>query len=368
MVGYEVKKISLSGLEGTVAITSMQAGADGNIYVGLTAFNNVLVRINTSDDSVEGLGEIFPKRGNMVRIYDKVHNSLVEGPDGELYIGQGLNIDWNGSPYNCDLAAYGGGHLFRYDIKTGKLEDYGIQVPLNAIHGMAVDKERRILYGYTIPDNHFFIHRLDGHRVADKGKISNYASHNLVCGPGGTVYGGYSGNISWSGGVAADEGKKRFSFSGTYLYKYHPDDDRLIRTEELVVYGEEYDIFANKGIDSWVCASDGTIYGGTAVGGMIFKVDEGTGKVAVKGKPVLTPRVSGMKEGKDGMIYITAGFPNMHLISYNPVTGVFTDHGSVNTERELCYFHGMAVMDDGTIYVGETDSNIPEIYKLIPCR
>lgn len=366
MNGYDVRKISLGGIKNAIAITSVLLGKDDNIYVGLTGMNNVLVRINTRDDSVEELGEIFPKRENMVPIYDKIHNSLVEGPDGEIYIGQGLNIDWNGSPYDCDLAAYGGGHLYKYDIDTGKLEDYGIQVPFNSIHGMTIDKKRRIIYGYTIPDNHFFIHYLDDHRVVDKGKISYYASHNLVCGKDGTVYGGYFGNVSWSGGAVADENKKHFSFNGTYLYKYHPDNDKFIRTTELVVYGDEYDIFANKGIDGWVCASDGTIYGGTAVGSMIFKVDEKTGKVTVMGKPILTPRVSGMKEGSDGIIYITAGFPNMHLITYNPKTEKFTDHGSVNPERELCYFHGIAVMNNGTVYVGETDSNIPEMYKLTP--
>lgn len=366
MKNYNVKKILIDNCNGAIAITSMLLGKDGNVYAGLTGNGNVLARINTSDDSVENLGRIFPERKNMVPVFDKIHNSLVEGPDGEIYIGQGLNIDWHASPYDCDLSAYGGGHLFRYDIDTGKLEDYGVQVPFNSIHGMTIDKKRRIIYGYTIPDNHFFIHYLDDHRVTDKGKISNYSSHNLVCGQDGTVYGGYFGNISWNGGAVGDAAKKKFSFYGTYLFKYHPTDDRFVRTEELVVYGDEFDIFSNKGIDGWTCASDGTIYGGTAVGGMIFKVDEKSGKVTPLGKPVVTPRVSGLKEGKDGKIYITTGFPNMHLVSFNPKTGDFTDHGSVNPDRELCYFHGIAILDDGTIYVGETDSYIPEVYKLTP--
>lgn len=65
----------------------------------------------------------------------------------------------------------------------------------------------------------------------------------------------------------------------------------------------------------------------------------------------------------NGAIAITS---MLHLVSFNPKTGDFTDHGSVNPDRELCYFHGIAILDDGTIYVGETDSFIPEVYKLTP--
>jgi outer membrane protein assembly factor BamB len=363
MKNYDIKEIKIDNCKDAIAITAMLLGRDGNVYVGLTATGEVVARINTADDSVENLGRIFPERKNMVPVFDKVHNSLVEGPGGEIYIGQGLNIDWHAAPFDCDLSAYGGGHLFKFDINTGRLEDYGVQVPFNAIHGMTIDIKRRIIYGYTIPDNHFFIHYLDDHRVEDKGKISNYASHNLVCGQNGTVFGGYFGDIGWSGGTV-DEARNKFKFYGTYLYKFHPENDKFIRTKELLVYGDEYDIFSNKGIDSWLCASDGTIYGGTAIGGTIFKVDEKSCKVTVLGKPVLGPRVSGMKEGKDGLIYITAGFPNMHLVVFNPKTAEFTDLGSVNTQRELCYFHGIVVLDDGTIYVGETDSHLPVVYKL----
>jgi hypothetical protein len=187
MKDYEVSKIRVDNGGKAVAITSMLLGRDGNLYVGLTGSGDVLVRIRTSDDRVESLGRIFPERPGMVHVYDKIHNSLVEGADGSLYIGQGLNIDWNAAPYDCDLSVYGGGHLFRLDPASGRIEDFGVQVPMNAIHGLAIDRERGFVYGYTIPDNHFFVHDLKDHSVKDFGKISYYASHNLVCGRGGTV-------------------------------------------------------------------------------------------------------------------------------------------------------------------------------------
>ncbi len=367
MEGYEVEQISLDACPGAVAVTSMARGSDGNVYAGLTGRGHVLARIDVADGSVEDLGEIFPCRPGMAPLLDKIHNSLLAGPDGELYIGQGLNLDWNAGPRTFDLAAFGGGHLFRYDIATGRLEDLGLQVPLNAIHGMTMDARRRIIYGYTIPDNHFFVHYLDGHRVEDKGRISNYASHNLACGADGTVYGGYFGDLSWTGVPVDDpEAARRHHFAGTYLYRYHPDEGRLARTSELVVYGDEVDIFSNKGIDSLTCSSSGELYGGTAVGGTVFRIDGATGRVAVVGKPVLTPRISGMQEGPDGSMYMTAGFPLMHLVRYDPRAGSFTDFGEVRSCADLCYFHGMAVLDDGTVYVGETDSARLAVYKLTP--
>jgi len=282
MTGYDVRTISLAGIPGAAAITALALGADGNVYAGLTGDGHVLARISAADDRVEDLGRIFPERRGMAPVLDKIHNSLVPGPDGALYLGQGLNIDWNAAPRGCDLAAYGGGHLFRFDPGTGRLDDLGVPVPLNAIHGMAMDPARRILYGYTIPDNHFFVHRLDDRVSTDLGKIGSYASHNLVVGKNGTVYGGFFGDVGFTGG--ASEPERKIRHSGTYLFRCRPDDGRLQRTTEMVVYGDEHDIFSNKGIDAWTVASDGTIYGGTAVGGFVFTVDEDTGRVAAIGR------------------------------------------------------------------------------------
>jgi len=364
MTGYDVRTISLAGIPGAAAITALALGADGNVYAGLTGDGHVLARISAADDRVEDLGRIFPERRGMAPVLDKIHNSLVPGPDGALYLGQGLNIDWNAAPRGCDLAAYGGGHLFRFDPGTGRLDDLGVPVPLNAIHGMAMDPARRILYGYTIPDNHFFVHRLDDRVSTDLGKIGSYASHNLVVGKNGTVYGGFFGDVGFTGG--ASEPERKIRHSGTYLFRCRPDDGRLQRTTEMVVYGDEHDIFSNKGIDAWTVASDGTIYGGTAVGGFVFTVDEDTGRVAAIGKPVVGPRVSGIREGPGGIVYLTAGFPNMHLVRYHPGEMRFTDHGPVVDDRELCYFHGLVVRPDGTVYVGETDSALALVYKLEP--
>jgi hypothetical protein len=364
MKAYEVRRISLESIPGAAAITSLVQGHDGAVYVGLTGAGHVLARVDPRSDRVEDLGRVFPERRGMIPVLDKIHNSLVRGPDGALYIGQGLNIDWHAAPAGCDLSVYGGGHLFRYDTGRGAFEDLGVQVPLNAIHGLAIDSARRVLYGYTIPDNHFFIHRLDDHSVEDKGRISTYASHNLVCGREGTVFGGYFGDVSWTGDPSAAPKKHRFY--GTYLFRYRPAENKLVRTSELVVYGEEHDIFSNKGIDAWVCMRSGAIYGGTAIGGCIFAVTEATGTVGVLGKPVLGPRVSGMCEGPDGSVYITAGFPVMHLVRYFPGTGSFVDYGPVVENREMCYFHGIAVAQDGTVWVGETDSALPYVYRLQP--
>lgn len=63
MKGYDVKPIRVDNGGKAVAVTSVLAGEDGKIYVGLTGMGDVLVRIDPSTDAVESLGRIFPDGG-----------------------------------------------------------------------------------------------------------------------------------------------------------------------------------------------------------------------------------------------------------------------------------------------------------------
>lgn len=361
MKHYDVIKTRYDAY-GAVAITSMVIGKNGKIYIGLTAYGHTLLELDPQTDKITDLGEIFPERRNNTKILDKIHNSLAVDDDGRIYIGQGLNIAWCAWPYDFDLHKYGGGHLYSYDPNSGKLEDYGVQVPYNAIHGITIDKKNRKVFGYTIPDNHFFVHDLTTHEVKDYGKISNYCSHNLVADKMGNVYGAWKKEMPFLGEKADSNG---FFMKGVYLLRYDAQKEELVRTRNLIVYGPEYDIFANVGIDSWICTSSGEIYGGTAIGGSIFKVNPDL-SIQHIGKPVLTPRLTGMVEHTDGLIYGGAGFPHMHLFTLNPRTNEIKDLGVVTTDGEFCYFHGMVITNDGVIYAGETDAGKACLYKLIP--
>lgn len=353
-----LEKITLSDHE-AIAITSLAKTEDGTIYVGLTSKSHTLYEYDAGARRLRDLGPIFPPRTHPNDIHDKIHNSLVT--DGRmLYIGQGLNIDWFASPYGFDLRKYGGGHLFSYAPAAGVLTDLGLPVPLNAIHGLTIDPAGKTLFGYTIPDNHFFRYAIDTGEMADYGKISPYASHNFIADGRGNVYG------SWKKDGAYDDAERlsgRFIVKGTFLLKYDGAADALLRTKQMIVYGDEHDIFCNVGVDSWLRTASGDIYGGTAIGGVIFRVTE-DGAVEYIGKPVGTPRLTSMVEGPDGLIYGCAGFPFMHIFTLDPRTREIRDLGPLSTEGDFYYAHCMVFGSDGALYAGETDAGKACLYRI----
>ncbi len=346
---------------GAVAITSIVKGKNNKLYIGFTSMDHTVVEYDTTTGEYRDIGLMFNAPENKMPLHDKVHNSLAMDENGILYIGQGLNINWDAGPYRYDLRRFGGGHLYAYDTNTGKIEDYGVMVPLNAIHGITYNPETRRIYGYTIPDNHFFRFDIDTRKVTDYGKISNYACHNLISDSRGNCYG------AWLKIGAYDESEKgrKFIPKGTFLLKYDAEKDELVRTRNMIVYGLEYDIFGNVGVDTWIRTKRGEIFGGTAIGGGIFKVNPDD-SIQFVGKPVLGPRLTSMTEGNDGLIYGCAGFPHMSLFSFNPETNEIKDLGVISTESDHWYLHCITMGDDGIIYGGETDGGNACLFKIIP--
>ena len=280
-----------------------------------------VIEYDTATGKYNEIGLMFNKPENNIPMLDKVHNSLAMDENGVLYIGQGLNINWDAAPYEFNLRKFGGGHLFAYDTNSGIITDYGVMVPLNSIHGITYNQKTRCIYGYTIPDNHFFRFNIPERKVTDYGKISMYACHNYVTDKEGNAYGAWLKQFNFD-----DNDKGQHVMKGTYLLKYDNAKDELIRTRRMIVYGLEYDIFANVGVDSWICTSRGDIFGGTAIGGSVFKVNKDD-SIQFIGKPVLGPRLTSMTEGSDGLIYGCAGFPHMSLFSLNPDTYEIKDYG-----------------------------------------
>jgi len=90
--------------------------------------------------------------------------------------------------------------------------------------------------------------------------------------------------------------------------------------------------------------------------------------VELLGRPVRSSRIPALEEAPDGRIMGLGGFPQMRLFAYSPADGAFQGYGIVAPHYELCLFHAMAVLPDGRIYAGETDSGRPNIYCLTPSK
>ncbi len=354
MKDFEVTAIPIE-TNRAVAVTAVKEGLNGKIYVGLTAKTNVLVELDPDTNEYRDCGPIYKIEGDYDATLDKIHNALCVGMDGKLWIGQNINVA-DASPPEFDFTTFPGGHLWTYDTQTGEIEDYGIPVPMSGIHAMTIAPEQGMIYGQVIPDYHFWSYNINTGDMRDWGKLGPYPStHNIQADLLGNCWGAWRTLVGPSG-------KAKF-----YLLKFDYAQQKLIRTDTPLVFEElPAADSVNWGMDSMCLASDGTVYGGEAGLGMFFKIEPQTGDLTYLGKPLGLPRMTGMAEGPDGKIYITAGFPVMHLVSYDPKTGLFDDFGAVTEQYEMCYFHGMTVTADGTVWTGETDSARCIMYKCVP--
>ena len=356
MKGYKVKRIFVKTRE-SKAITALIEGKSGKIYVGLTAYLNCPTSIDPKTDKVTDLGRVFPETKNRVHMLDKIHNSLVKDNDGIIYFGRGIGLSWNGAgggvtgveaiqKKNFDMGAYEGGRMYSYNEKTGKVKDLGLMMAKNGVHTLSIHEESKMLYAYGIPDNHFYSFNIKTGEARDFGKISHYCSHNFGVAKNGNVYGGW---MSLTKSVN--------------LFKYDAKKQELFRQHQLLQYHIGQDIASNVGLDSWFTDDNGELYTGT-VDGLLLKINPDTDEVSVVGKPLVEPRLTGMAKGPDGLIYMTAGYPVMHIVTYDPKTNKFNDLGQPETSHPMCYFHGVAVTKDGTIWAGETDSARSIVYKI----
>lgn len=359
---FEVKELRVPVPEAN-AVTAMVVGDDGLVYCGLTGKRRVLAALDPRDDSIRDLGEIYPDNPKTRGILDKIHNALVKAPDGSLYIGQGLNIA-DGFPMHFHSHGYDGGHLYRYEPRTGQLTDFGPQVRGEAIQGMAIDPHGRYIAGYSIPGNHFFVHDLKTHEVADYGRISQMGHHNLVCDNDGVTWG------CWNC-VYTSEGD-RVRAEGCYLMRYDHAQRAFERTaiEVPTVPFRMVSPAKNRswtnGFDSACCARDGTLYFGISQPGNFCRFKPGADKIELVGRPVRTSRMPAMAEAPDGRIIGFGGFPQMEMFIYDPAKRSLKNWGVVLPHYPMCIFHAIAILPDGRIYVGETDSGRPNVYCLIP--
>ncbi len=348
MKGYDVTEIPLD-YDGAVAITAVEV-CNGKVYVGLTGADVALVEMDPADDSARDTGFRFPHKGN--DIMNKIHNSLVVD-DGVLYIGHGSNMNfdkWLFPP------TFDGGHVYSFDPRTGATRDLGLAASRSTVHALAGGEG--FVFGYSIPDCHVFACDLGTGEVTDFGNLIGHTehNHNFVC-AGRKAYGVYPRPQR-----SLDD---KLMLAGHYLFVYDHDKKELEMTDELVAHGDPER--SDGCMDSWVAAPSGKAYGGRS-DGVLVGLDPQTSRVLELGRarPNGGPRLSGLAE-HDGKIFGTAGFPVMGLFSYDPQSGAFTDYGLV-TEKypKMCYFHGIAALPDGRIYVGETDGNRPHIYMLAP--
>ena len=169
-------------------ITALLAHSNGLVY-GATSgrTQSYLFFFNRYINKVRPLGKIAEATGRLSR--------PVEGKDGAIYIGTGLNMfapvqltrnsPWRSRPSRSScgrtsaalrglrrrpplpLRPQDGRRARRYTNDDPRpLEDLGIPVARNTIYAMTLSPDKTTIYGLTYPDAHFFVFDLRAARRA----------------------------------------------------------------------------------------------------------------------------------------------------------------------------------------------------------
>lgn len=328
---FETRSINV----GTIcSICELMLASDGMVYMGGTCKagrGGLLACYNPATDQVTDLHleRYFP-------FEEKIHRALVEGPDGIIYGGTGMNKDLAGSGFE-----YPGGHLFSYDPKTQNVEDLGIPVKGDLIFSINIDHAGENIYGGTYPSHSFFRYNIKTRRLENKGFICSYwaYSYKYVIDKENCVYG------------TGDEG---------YFFKYNPREDSFRYTKaklpdncfslDCVVSHPQFGMYCSSHGD------DGCDY--------VFRLDAEREKLEYIGKPT-RGRTPALGFDSEGRLYMAAGSSRDWLFRYDPESKITENLGPIefaagNEKAHAYRIHNIVIDSRNMVYLGETDYYRPD--------
>lgn len=358
-------------------IGSLLAHSNGKVYGATSGKQSYLFVNDFMTNKVYPLGQI-PKAGG-------VHNAMVEGKKGVIYIGTGLNelelltlsreIPYGRRTIEYQLwddiknkyKDFEGGRIYLYDPKQGdddtymqesvaQLIDLGIAVPGNSIYTISINQQKDKIYGISYPDAIFFEYDLATNRYKNYGEWMTMKSYpgperswrgvprSLICMPDGKVY------------SSGDDGLICF---------FDPETEKVSPTH-LRIPGEYWETQNYNGfpvVEQLIIYQDSCILGGTS-DGFVFKVNTVEEKMENLGKPRVERRIRAMALGKNERLYMICGEKDnvCRMFSYD-LSGNqgFIDYGVLGVDRSPYYakigyqFDAMCAAEDGTIFIGESD-------------
>lgn len=356
------------------AITSLLTASTGKIYGATSGDQSYFFMFDPVTNKVKQLGKIAGEKGT--------HHSLVEGEDGCIYIGTGVNM-FDEIPISKaydqtidkslwkDIKDYfaknEGGHLYKYDPRLSdrivklpemqcEVEDLGIPLANNSIYALTINPQQNEIYGITYPDGHFFVFNIDDKKFVDMGPLDKKIVFH-----GPTRY--------WRSLPRAlicdDSGKVYMSGTGGNIQYYDPEIKQIVATELKIPGDYNYIQFYSDYtvVEYFAKDASGLIYGGTS-DGYLFSLSTESMNLVNLGKVRASRRLRCLTVGLDGTVYIMAGERSpsrpCQFYRYDPKVGGFEDLGLLIVDRSPYYywrglqFDSMATGKDGTIYLGES--------------
>jgi len=324
------------------------------LYVGLTSINNDFFYV------YDPAREMFASL-RFQRISDKFdakfHRSLEIDDDGMIYGATALLHDVD-QQHEAE-----GGKLVRYDPAEDLYKVLAIPVPHHYIQSINLDRRRRIIYGFTYPAEYLFRYDLETGQCRTLAYIGNSV---MLCQPHRASFDRY-GRLwgTWGESRAFED---MLGPVPIRIFCYNPDKDEFTWFQHGFPKVDETDPAR---IDQMMLADDGFIYAGTTAGGF-SRLDPETGEVEDLGKPFPNPRLAGLVQGPDGLIYGAGnagygvgGEGEARLFAFDPEAGELEDLGPIydgETKAGAVKVHILVATGDGTLYAGENDNVLRSSY------
>lgn len=324
------------------------------LYIGLTLIStDIFWTFDPASETFTSLN--FPRVAD--RFDAKLHRSLERDADGSYLIATALLHDMD------QQFAAPGGKLMRYRTDTDSYELLGIPIESQYIQSIVVDRQRRLVYGFTYPAEYMFVHDLTTGLTRKLAYVGNgrmiSQPHNAVIDNRGRVWGTWGENRAYE--YAIGEAPIRY-------FCYDPASEQF----EWFGYGPPKTGQGDTGaLDHMLLSADGLIYVGTVAGGL-STLDPETGAVVSLGKPFSGGRLAGLVEARDGHIYgagnsglDSEGRGAARMFRYDRSTGRSEDLGPIFDESRddgAVKVHMLVEGEDGILYAGENDNSYRSSY------
>jgi hypothetical protein len=305
---------------------------DGLVYAGLTATNgDFFYTFDSRSKIFESL--CFPTQGD--RYVHKIHAGLTLNKQGQLLGAVATLSDVDTWPHAR------GGEIFRFDPRSRMYTSLGIPFPHDYIKGITLDERRSMLYGNKFPGRVFFRFDLETGVAHPLTLFGVTLSEKILQDAQGCIWHNYH-LASWA--------------NRTPLFRYRPDLEIIdfLNLDLPSAFGDGCST-----IDSCLVTQDGEIYIGGS-DGSLSRLDPEKLAIHYLGKPVASPRMKGLLESPEGLIYGAAGNRyDTHIFSYDLASSRFEILGAVqdNQGGTRCWImHDLCLVDHRTIVAAETDN------------
>ncbi|MCM8763827.1 MAG: SMP-30/gluconolactonase/LRE family protein [Candidatus Omnitrophica bacterium] len=335
--------------------TAIEAGLDGNIYVGTAFYGSSahLVRFTPKSlkwEDIIDAHKLTREKGIGLDSQSKFHAKILVDKDGVVWAAtkQGNENFYERPEFGENSQGYPGGHLFSFDPKTEIVIDHGILRKQEGIMGGAIDRKRKKIYYWSDPKQHLLVYDIQTGTVKDCGTTGGSPRYMAIDNKG-RVFGTGRPGIIWMYDPKTDrlyDLTVKLDGPGQYRDPYamivSNDGNKIFAVAIEGEYVMEFDLSSISLTDRRP-DTDGSI--------TCFNVDksypEEAGKPGDQHTAVL---------GKNGCLY----FPNViyktpYLMRYDPekkkveCLGIIRIKG--NPELEPLYAQGACVTNDGTIYM-----------------